>query len=103
MQWSWWTMATDEVKSELETERMWCVLCQEEYETNDSGTCNECCEEANETKEELKREIKDLNAKVAFLKFWSLLDRPPQPWALLHQRRSHCDVARNDCVLNAQN
>jgi speckle-type POZ protein len=84
MQRSQWTTATDKAKSELEAERMWCVLCQEEYETNDAGTCKECCEEANKTKEELKREIKDLNAKVAFLKFWSLLDRPPKPWALLH-------------------
>lgn len=53
---------------------MRCVSCQDEYDADDAGTCKECYEEANETEEELKREIEDLKAKVAFLRFWSPLD-----------------------------
>ncbi|GLT55848.1 hypothetical protein SLA2020_289350 [Shorea laevis] len=53
---------------------MKCLSCREEYDSNDAGTCKECYEEASETEEELKREIEDLKAKVAFLRFWSPLD-----------------------------
>ncbi|XP_062023186.1 BTB/POZ domain-containing protein At4g08455-like [Rosa rugosa] len=49
--------------------KMKCISCQENYDARDAGTCKECYEEANETEEELKREIDDLKAKVAFLKF----------------------------------
>ncbi|XP_020595589.1 BTB/POZ domain-containing protein At4g08455-like, partial [Phalaenopsis equestris] len=48
--------------------RMWCQSCREEYKEKDAGTCKECYEEASETEEELKREIEDLKAKVAFLR-----------------------------------
>lgn len=50
---------------------MKCVSCREEYASRDAGTCRECYEEASETEEELKREIEDLKAKVAFLRFSS--------------------------------
>lgn len=60
--------------SETETETMRCVSCLESYESCNAGTCKECYEEANETEEELKRQIEDLKAKVAFLKFWSPID-----------------------------
>ncbi|KAE9446514.1 hypothetical protein C3L33_21589, partial [Rhododendron williamsianum] len=53
------------------TRTMKCVSCREEYASRDAGTCRECYEEASETEEELKREIEDLKAKVAFLKFSS--------------------------------
>ncbi|GMN45508.1 hypothetical protein TIFTF001_014694 [Ficus carica] len=53
--------------------RVGCISCQEDY---DAGTCKKCYKEANETKEELKREIDDLKAKVAFLRFWSPPDSP---------------------------
>ncbi|KAF5749074.1 BTB/POZ domain-containing protein [Tripterygium wilfordii] len=49
--------------------RMKCVSCREEYGAHDAGTCKECYEEASETEEELKQEIDDLKAKVAFLRF----------------------------------
>ncbi|PRQ26650.1 hypothetical protein RchiOBHm_Chr6g0296891 [Rosa chinensis] len=49
--------------------KMKCISCLENYDARDAGTCKECYEEANETEEELKREIDDLKAKVAFLKF----------------------------------
>ena len=39
----------------------------------DSGTCKECYKEANETEEELKQDIKDLKAKVSFLKLLNLV------------------------------
>ncbi|XP_050365183.1 BTB/POZ domain-containing protein At4g08455 [Argentina anserina] len=48
---------------------MKCISCQEDYDARDAGTCKECYMEANETEEELKREIDDLKSKVAFLKF----------------------------------
>ncbi|KAJ9166715.1 hypothetical protein P3X46_021422 [Hevea brasiliensis] len=60
--------------TDSETETMRCISCKEEYGTIDAGTCKECYEEASETEEELKREIEDLKAKVAFLRFWSPLD-----------------------------
>ncbi|XP_058189758.1 BTB/POZ domain-containing protein At4g08455 [Rhododendron vialii] len=53
------------------TRTMKCVSCREEYASRDAGTCRECYEEASETEEELKREIEDLKAKVAFLRFSS--------------------------------
>lgn len=53
---------------------MWCQSCREEYEEGDAGTCKECYEEASETEEELKREIEDLKAKIAFLRLCSPLD-----------------------------
>lgn len=49
---------------------MKCVSCRDEYCPSDAGTCRECYEEASETEEELKREIDDLKAKVAFLRFF---------------------------------
>ncbi|XP_008219561.1 PREDICTED: BTB/POZ domain-containing protein At4g08455-like [Prunus mume] len=57
----------------------YCISCQDLYDEDDAGTCKECYEEANETEEELKREIDELKAKVAFLKFWS-----PTPSARSH-------------------
>ncbi|KAJ4700780.1 BTB/POZ domain-containing protein [Melia azedarach] len=63
-----------ETESEADSETMRCISCREEYGTRDAGTCKECYEEASETEEELKREIEDLKAKVAFLRFWSPLD-----------------------------
>ncbi|MQL86004.1 hypothetical protein Taro_018509 [Colocasia esculenta] len=56
---------------------MWCHSCREEYEEEDAGTCKECYEEASETEEELKREIEDLKAKVAFLRLCSPVDPSP--------------------------
>ncbi|XP_059630620.1 BTB/POZ domain-containing protein At4g08455 [Cornus florida] len=58
---------------------MKCVSCKEEYEARDAGTCRECYEEASETEEELKGEIEDLKAKVAFLRFWAPLDHRSRP------------------------
>lgn len=52
-------------------ERMKCISCEDNYDAREAGTCKECYEEANETEEELKREINDLKAKVAFLNFCS--------------------------------
>nr|GLL24536.1 BTB/POZ domain-containing protein [Ipomoea trifida] len=43
---------------------MKCVSCKEEYCSRDARTCRECYEEASETVEELKSEIKDLKAKI---------------------------------------
>ncbi|XP_022753506.1 BTB/POZ domain-containing protein At4g08455-like [Durio zibethinus] len=63
-----------EMESETDTETMRCISCKEEYGACDAGTCKECYEEASETEEELKREIEELKAKVAFLRFWSPLD-----------------------------
>ncbi|KAL4308291.1 hypothetical protein GQ457_01G028290 [Hibiscus cannabinus] len=63
-----------ETESESDAETMRCLSCKEEYAARDAGTCKECYEEASETEEELKREIEDLKAKVAFLRFWSPLD-----------------------------
>ncbi|KAI4337874.1 hypothetical protein L6164_016241 [Bauhinia variegata] len=53
---------------------MRCISCLEDYDPDDAGTCKVCYEEANETEEELKREIDDLKAKVAFLKLSSPVD-----------------------------
>ncbi|KAF8024871.1 hypothetical protein BT93_F1892 [Corymbia citriodora subsp. variegata] len=62
---------SSETDSETESVRMRCISCKEEYGSRDAGTCNVCYEEASETEEELKREIEDLKAKVAFLSVWS--------------------------------
>ncbi|XP_043717436.1 BTB/POZ domain-containing protein At4g08455 [Telopea speciosissima] len=67
-------MSESEIDTETETDRMRCISCREEYLAIDAGTCKECYEEASETEEELKREIEDLKAKVAFLSFWSPVD-----------------------------
>ncbi|XP_062098149.1 BTB/POZ domain-containing protein At4g08455-like isoform X1 [Humulus lupulus] len=53
-----------------------CISCQEDYDAHDGGTCKECHDEANETEEDLKREIEDLKAKVAFLKLCDPIDYP---------------------------
>ncbi|KAK8935092.1 BTB/POZ domain-containing protein [Platanthera zijinensis] len=53
---------------------MLCLSCGVQYKKVDAGTCRECYEEASETKEELKREIEDLKAKVAFLRLWNPVD-----------------------------
>ena len=70
--------ASSRVETESDTdsdsETMRCISCKEYYGRCDAGTCKECYEEASETEEELKREIDDLKAKVAFLRFWSPLD-----------------------------
>ncbi|XP_010269092.1 PREDICTED: BTB/POZ domain-containing protein At4g08455 [Nelumbo nucifera] len=63
-----------ESETETRTRRMRCISCREEYRACDAGTCKECYEEASETEEELKREIEDLKAKVAFLRFLSPVD-----------------------------
>ena len=73
------TMPLVSFDNATQTERMIattmkCLSCQASYETRDSGTCKECYEEANETEEDRKREIEDLKAKVAFLRFWSPFD-----------------------------
>ena len=60
--------------SDYDYMQMRCLSCEEDYDPVDSGTCKECYEEANETEEELKREIEDLKAKVAFLKLLSPID-----------------------------
>lgn len=60
--------------SEIEPGMMVCVSCQEKCFVGDAGTCKECYEEANETKEELKRDIEDIKSKVAFLSFGSPSD-----------------------------
>ncbi|KAK2659404.1 hypothetical protein Ddye_005937 [Dipteronia dyeriana] len=75
-----------------ESETMRCISCKAEYGTREAGTCKECYEEASETEEELKREIEDLKAKVAFLRFWSPLD---------NITRSHGGPCYTDVVLVA--
>lgn len=70
---------------------MRCISCREDYGRIDAGTCKECYEEASETEEELKREIEELKAKVAFLRCSSPLNHS--------HRRSFSDVilvASND-------
>lgn len=67
-----------------------CLSCREDYSAAEDGTCKECYEEASETEEELKHEIDELKAKVAFLRFWSPLD---------HQHRG--SPAFSDVVLVA--
>ncbi|TKY74219.1 BTB/POZ domain-containing protein [Spatholobus suberectus] len=52
---------------ELEEFIMRCLSCSEEYDADDSGTCKECYQEANEAEEELRREIEELKSKVSFL------------------------------------
>lgn len=86
------------LESEAESETMRCISCREEYGTRDAGTCKECYEEASETEEELKREIEDLKAKVAFLRFWSPLDHHHHHH---HSSRSHCGPCYTDVVLVA--
>lgn len=73
---------------------MWCQSCREEYDELDAGTCKECYEEASETEEELKREIEDLKAKVAFLRLAS----PADPHQL---SSSDAASATADVVLHA--
>eukprot|EP01018_Ginkgo_biloba_P019064 Gb_20271 [translate_table: standard] len=51
--------------------RMTCISCKDQYTTNNAGTCRECYEEASETEEELKKEIEELKARIAFLKMWA--------------------------------
>lgn len=53
-----------------------CLSCDENYDPDEAGTCKECYEEANETEEELKRQIQDLKSKVSFLTLSSPLDSP---------------------------
>ncbi|KAL5779320.1 hypothetical protein ACOSQ2_010057 [Xanthoceras sorbifolium] len=79
-------------ESEEESETMRCISCKVEYGRHEAGTCKECYEEASETEEELKREIEDLKAKVAFLRFWSPLDQ---------LSRSHGGPCYTDVVLVA--
>ncbi|CAJ2667659.1 BTB/POZ domain-containing protein [Trifolium pratense] len=55
---------------------MRCLSCEDDYDPDDAGTCKECYDEANETEEELKREIQDLKSKVSFLTLSSPLDAP---------------------------
>lgn len=50
---------------------MSCLSCKDEYTTEAAGTCRECYEEASETEEELKKEIEELKARIAFLKTWA--------------------------------
>ncbi|KAJ4823827.1 hypothetical protein Tsubulata_035533 [Turnera subulata] len=64
---------------ESDTETMRCISCKEVYGRCDAGTCKECYEEASETEDELKREIEDLKAKVAFLRFCSPFDHHVSP------------------------
>ncbi|KAG2663291.1 hypothetical protein I3760_16G021900 [Carya illinoinensis] len=56
-----------------------CLSCMEKYYESDGGTCKECYEEANEMKDKFKREIEELKAKVAFLRFWSPFDPHSRP------------------------
>ncbi|XP_052203270.1 BTB/POZ domain-containing protein At4g08455-like [Diospyros lotus] len=58
---------SEETRRPIPRITMKCLSCKEDYEAADSGTCRECYEEASETEEELKQEIDDLKAKVAFL------------------------------------
>ncbi|KAF8024881.1 hypothetical protein BT93_F1897 [Corymbia citriodora subsp. variegata] len=54
--------------SEEETDSMRCTSCKKD--ALDASTSEECYEKTKQTKEELKREIEDLKAEVAFLSFW---------------------------------
>ncbi|KAF4398126.1 hypothetical protein G4B88_019847 [Cannabis sativa] len=65
-----------ESESDSDAETMRCISCQEDYDAHDGGTCKECYDEANDTEEDLKREIEDLRAKVAFLKLCDSMDYP---------------------------
>ena len=82
--------------SDADAETMRCISCQEDYDARDGGTCKECYDEANETEEDLKREIEDLKAKVAFLKLWSHFDSP-NPYSI----RFHHHCFFSDVVLVA--
>uniref|UniRef100_A0A6N2LUC5 BTB domain-containing protein n=1 Tax=Salix viminalis TaxID=40686 RepID=A0A6N2LUC5_SALVM len=73
---------------------MRCISCNEYYNTCDAGPCKECNEKASKTEKELKREIDDLKARVAFLRFWSPLDHH-----ITH--RSSASPCFNDVVLVA--
>ncbi|KAL9234222.1 hypothetical protein vseg_009117 [Gypsophila vaccaria] len=55
----------------MREEKLQCLSCKEMYPRSEAGTCKECYEEASETEDELKREIHDLNSKIAFLTFSS--------------------------------
>ncbi|KAF7847796.1 hypothetical protein BT93_L2567 [Corymbia citriodora subsp. variegata] len=78
-----------------ETDCMRCTFCKEECVTLDAGTSKESSKEAKQTKEELKHQIEDLKAKVAFLSFWSPTGN--------HPRLSSCphDPGFTDVVLVA--
>ncbi|GLT55850.1 hypothetical protein SLA2020_289370 [Shorea laevis] len=73
---------------------MKCLSCREDYSKLAAGTCKVCYEEASETEEELKREIENLKAKVAFLRFWSPLDHS-------HRSTTVPDLPYTDVVLLA--
>ncbi|GLJ43249.1 hypothetical protein SUGI_0897940 [Cryptomeria japonica] len=47
---------------------MSCLSCKDEYNIDYVGTYRECYEEESETEEELKKEIEELKARIAFLK-----------------------------------
>lgn len=48
-----------------------CVACKEVYcPRRGAGTCHECYEEASEAEAALKKEIEELNARIAFLRTW---------------------------------
>ncbi|KAK7351084.1 hypothetical protein VNO77_10261 [Canavalia gladiata] len=53
-----------------------CLSCQEEYDTDDLGTCRECYLEVHETEEDLKSQIEDLKSKLSFLKLPSPILNP---------------------------
>ncbi|KAL2339725.1 hypothetical protein Fmac_007665 [Flemingia macrophylla] len=55
---------------------MRCLSCEEDYDGDDAGTCKECYQEANEAEEELRLEIRELNAKLSFLALPSPLLNP---------------------------
>ncbi|XP_061373351.1 BTB/POZ domain-containing protein At4g08455 [Gastrolobium bilobum] len=48
-----------------------CLSCEDDYDPENAGTCKVCYEEANETEDELKREIQELKSNVSFLKLSS--------------------------------
>ncbi|KAI5084094.1 hypothetical protein GOP47_0000263 [Adiantum capillus-veneris] len=49
-----------------------CVSCKELYCPLRGGdTCHECYEEASEAEAALKKEIEELNARIAFLRTWA--------------------------------
>lgn len=49
-----------------------CVSCGEVYyPRREGGTCHECYEEASETEAALRKEIEELNGRIAFLRTWA--------------------------------
>ncbi|CAN1239815.1 BTB/POZ domain-containing protein At4g08455 [Linum grandiflorum] len=61
----------DETDSDSDSDTMRCLSCKDDYDSVDAGTCKVCYDEATETEQELKKEIDDLKAKIAFLKLSS--------------------------------